>query len=450
MATFKSKSKWNSQHIQKRCKNSHHDSLYAGWRKYSNSNHSNCFVQFCNEYQKKSYSQCNNDDDIEIIDEYDLNLYQPKTWRCTVCQFDNIERDLYCSICQSLFISNKSTKTSQCTMSDYLPSNLVNDSLHFNDDFDEAVQIAIILSYGQETKTQIQPTYIDHDPFEDNYSFPMSSKPALNGYKSVKTNNKKYCNLKNDDNAKSEIIIKTQKQWCLNKTFAAKQKKKYRQNNKIQNKKLRKDHKKCIKACPKLKRLVNKTKINCIKKEIANSYNSETRFDIKCILNWKVLCKFMGSGIGEEFKIVYHGTNHKNNQSILEKGLIVGGTKGVGIRNGTVYGRGVYCSPHTSTAKCYENGSMFICIIKKQRVKRFGSIYVVPQDSDILPIYLASFGKNKRVSTTSNKISKKNDGLNQQIIKFIPSFTALNEKNSINRKIKRKWNAYFKITQFSE
>eukprot|EP00483_Globobulimina_turgida_P012444 UN12467 len=68
---------------------------------------------------------------------------------------------------------------------------------------------------------------------------------------------------------------------------------------------------------------------------------------------------------------------------------------------------------------------MFICAVNNTRVNHFGSIWVVPDEKDILPLFLASFDKENIKTQTNirqvNRSNKSNDGLSQQIIKFIPS-----------------------------
>merc|ERR1711933_348716 len=61
----------------------------------------------------------------------------------------------------------------------------------------------------------------------------------------------------------------------------------------------------------------------------------------------------------------------------------------MGVANGSAYGRGIYCSPNSRTAKGYEKGSMFICVVRDgNNIKKSGSIWVVQNECDILPLYL--------------------------------------------------------------
>ena len=116
-------------------------------------------------------------------------------------------------------------------------------------------------------------------------------------------------------------------------------------------------------------------------------------FEINFIASFKNVERFLkNGGKSKSFSLVFHGTNSRNNSSIIANGLVVGGTKGVPIANGKAYGTGIYCSPSLDTTGCYANGSMFICLIRNVGISRSGTIFVVPNDNDILPIYLHSFG----------------------------------------------------------
>eukprot|EP00487_Bulimina_marginata_P011112 TRINITY_DN6480_c1_g1_i1.p1 TRINITY_DN6480_c1_g1~~TRINITY_DN6480_c1_g1_i1.p1 ORF type:complete len:189 (-),score=13.47 TRINITY_DN6480_c1_g1_i1:305-871(-) len=187
--------------------------------------------------------------------------------------------------------------------------------------------------------------------------------------------------------------------------------------------------------------------MNRIQSEISSGYNNYKQFKIKFILSYDVLLRFVstGSGSDTEWKFVYHGTDCKNDEGIINKGLIVGGTRGVRQAHGAAYGRGIYCSPSSSTARGYEKGSMFVCIVRYKQVKTSGNIWVCPNEKDILPLYLVSFSSktgNNGVTKTKPQFpyfpipaalqsilapttttTEPDDGLSQQIIKFIPSFT---------------------------
>eukprot|EP01084_Bolivina_argentea_P024098 44962_1 len=440
MDSYTYRSKWSSQQIQKQCKNNRHNDFSSAWSKYSNSNASRSWTHFCNEYHKDQYTQYSHDDDIQIMDEYELNLHQSQYWRCTMCTYDNIERDRICSICTSPFQppsydDTNASRYTNTTLSDYMPSQLT-DTVHHEDDFDESIQIAIILSCHNTSQTDSDDSddyvYSNQTFADQTQPREQHTKPLLNGYKSVKGKRKKNFTLKDKDG--SELSFRNRKQWQAYK-------RKQKQRNHDERKQIRRNHRKCIDKCPKLLNLMKQRTMQRIKQQISNSYNDK-HFDMKCVLNYNVLLRFVDAGVQDKFDIVYHGTNDANNSSIIDKGLIVGGSKGVPVQHGSAYGRGVYCSPDTSTARCYESGSMFVCVVKNHRVNRYRSIWVVPKDSSILPLFLASFEDNRRapiVQKTNNNVSKANDGLSQKIIKFIPQSTPLNKKKT---KVRRKWNGY--------
>merc|ERR1712048_1546171 len=193
-------------------------------------------------------------------------------------------------------------------------------------------------------------------------------------------------------------------------------------------------------------------------------------FEIKLILNEAVLRQFVSSNSdNQKWEFVYHGTASKNNNGIIANGLIVGGTRGVRVHNGAVYGRGIYCSLNSQTARAYERGSMFVCIARDNGngIRKNGAIWVVQKERDILPLYLVSIGQSSNgqklkpkwpyfpVSAALQSIIQKNveigtndDGMSQRILKFVPTFTLLNDRRGKERKLRRKWSAYHKINRF--
>merc|ERR1719242_92090 len=170
-----------------------------------------------------------------------------------------------------------------------------------------------------------------------------------------------------------------------------------------------------------------------------------SEFQIKNILSRYVLDKFLKRRRGlNNLQIVYHGTGSYNDSSIIENGLITGGTKGVSIANGSAHGRGIYCSPSIHTAGSYQRGSLFICLVRANECKQSGNIYVVHCDDDILPIYLASF------ESRSYGYSFGGGGYPANILMtFKPGWQPLNVdvKANKDRRVKRKWSAYYKLAE---
>merc|ERR1719461_2613178 len=180
--------KWNSQRIQKKCKN---DGLYGQWRQYSNANCFKLYANDCRQYEKHTMNTAM--DKMHILDEYDLNLYQPQKWRCAVCDYDNFERDLHCSICGSMLVSKKhkpSSSTTSVYLSHFMPAE-VNDAIHSNDDWDSDLQTAIMSSL------EYDESHSDELAFaactQTNITLPNMTFQTSNGYNpSAKGPNKKY------------------------------------------------------------------------------------------------------------------------------------------------------------------------------------------------------------------------------------------------------------------
>jgi len=436
------KSKWKSQQIHKQFKNKHRNDFNVHWS--SKSNHSTPFVRDCNEFHKNIYTNYNNQDELYIDEEYDE--YHPSYWSCSECTYNNIERDLYCFVCQSPFkspITPNKYSSDFVTLSDHLPAILDFDK----DDMDQSIQIAIMCS------------------FDD--ILPKQSNSELYGKSHIKIKTKEQIERDRRKQREQEKRKKAQK-------LKREKMRKLQQQERIKREKEEKERKyiaKCFEQCPKLENVIGPNTIHLIRENMEKQYKNSKQFKIKFILNYDVLLRFLSkqSPKDNEWEFVYHGTDCKNDEGIIKNGLIVGGTKGVRIRNGSCYGKGIYCSPRTGTASSYERGSMFICIVRDTKVRRNGAIWVVPNEYDILPLYLVSFpsyhkhSKNKPIfpyfpipvalqellkSTKNNVVSTNDDGLSQQILKFIPSFTSLNSKPALHRKIRRKWNAYYKINQY--
>ena len=168
-----------------------------------------------------------------------------------------------------------------------------------------------------------------------------------------------------------------------------------------------------------------------------------TQFRIKNIMTRYVLDKFLKRGNMKNIQIVYHGTGSYNDASIIQKGLVTGGTRGVPIAHGSAHGHGIYCSPSVHTAGSYERGSLFICLVRANKCKQRGDIYVVQNDDDILPIYLASID-GSAYGYIYGAVSRGN-----LLMSFVPGWKPLNVdvKFKKDRRVKRKWSAYYKLAQ---
>jgi len=434
----KTKSKWNSQQIQKHFKNKHHNDTQNIF--CNKSNHSTLFVKECNAFKKNIYTNYDNEYEDELFIEECTSLY----WTCSVCTYKNIERDMKCLICSSPFKSLSNTNeyiSDTLTFGDYLPP-ILDSLVNFEDDFDELTQFAILSSFD------------DYIPLtnSNNHSYAKShiTKPNKTQIE------------------RDRIKLQKQKE-NIQKMKALRIEKEKERKQRIKKQNERKILKKYTKECPKLDSVLDEKTNEFIQNNMNKIYFNKS-FLIKLILNVKVLQKFMSdkNASNKKWEFVYHGTESQNNEGIIKNGLIIGGTKGVRIRNGSAYGRGIYCSPNCQTAKSYEKGSMFVCIVRDVQIKKCGTIWIVQKESDILPLYLISIGTNNgkpkwpyfKISASllnilnqkndHDNVMKKNDNLSQKILKFVPSFNLLNERDGIKRKIKRKWSAYYKINRFCD
>ncbi|CAF1481623.1 unnamed protein product, partial [Rotaria sp. Silwood1] len=95
--------------------------------------------------------------------------------------------------------------------------------------------------------------------------------------------------------------------------------------------------------------------------------------------------------------VAYHGTATTNAIKILRNGLIAGGSNGVRVANGAVYGHGIYLSPNPSHAGSHSyarptpyNGRqyqvMFQMRIKNSSIaKHSRNVWVCQNSQDVRP-----------------------------------------------------------------
>jgi len=121
-----------------------------------------------------------------------------------------------------------------------------------------------------------------------------------------------------------------------------------------------------------------------LRNELAN-YFCGTSFKIRFIARNTWLHRFYSGNTNQRISTVFHGTNNRNDSSILQRGLIVGGTKGVAIAHGSSYGAGIYCSPLLNTASQYAIGSIYVCLVRGAREN--GHIWIAPDEAHILPCF---------------------------------------------------------------
>ena len=97
----------------------------------------------------------------------------------------------------------------------------------------------------------------------------------------------------------------------------------------------------------------------------ANTH-THTHTHLRCLHTHARFDRFLEQWRSQSCKpaLVFHGTAAKNTLSIINNGLVVPGTHGVKVRNGSAYGNGVYCSPNVNTASWYATtmGVLFACL----------------------------------------------------------------------------------------
>jgi len=424
----RSKNKWQSQFISKRFKNRHLNDEYRN-KHIPPKENANLFIK---DYQNESTESIDN-----ICSNNHSNTMIP-SWSCKRCTYYNVESTSYCLICELPFNSNHTVNNPTTTplMADYLQP-ILNQIETKQDDFDEEMQFAIALS--------LQNITSDSDDTDDavspnttntvNTSKNKHNKPIINNkkrknktrgisfdvywqemaeYNALFQKNLKYI-IKQNKLRMMSSENGTNTLWEGHGSISSDAFNIIQQNEELMS---------CIPS------------INTIYGWLGTHWNVKD-FTIKNIMNSGVLQKFVRNGKIKKghLQIVYHGTNSCNDQGIINNGLIVGGTKGVPVANGRAYGTGVYCSPSLSTARSYERGSLFICLVRTHRCTKSGTIYVVPNDDDIVPLYLSSFSYYG-VSIANNTI-----------FRFKPGWKPLNVniKASKERRVKRKWSAYHKL-----
>jgi len=176
--------------------------------------------------------------------------------------------------------------------------------------------------------------------------------------------------------------------------------------------------------------------VKSIKNEFKSQYSNV--FNVRLIVRPKWIKAFFEGKMIKQGKtknkcpqIVFHGTDSKNDQSICEKSLLIGGTKGVTIANGSAYGHGIYCSPCLSVATSYSGGSIFVCLARFPQ--KNGDIWVVGHEKNILPCFLLSY-EGGLTSVINHSVALETNSL----WRFVPVFEVLNIKD-IHRKWRRKW-----------
>jgi len=393
--------------------------------------------------------QFNDNEDNLVLSNYGENISNNLTeediymqnnmngWQCDECTFLNIESTLYCEMCNKC--NPLCLSLNNASIQEYVDSNdnydyMKNEDYYetkniYNydeDDFDNNVQYILFQTIDNEDNK------IDYN-VDDNIDCLVR-----NGYFSsyVIVNHDK----SEDDDYYENMCKKNKKN---SKTVSFKE---YWLTMKQYNKKIHDNYEKIVKKntkkfeCESIKNTDNKEhtslseifkKFPLLKDHLTSLYNLTSSFKIKrkLIIREEWLHRFYRERCCKQITTVFHGTNNKNDPSILKQGLLVGGTKGIPVTHGSSYGVGVYCSPIVQIASQYAIGSIYACLV--YGASRHGNIWVAPDETHILPCFLMSYDG-------AWPSHLQNFSENNILLKFVTNFKPLNVK-SIHRKWQRKW-----------
>lgn len=107
-------------------------------------------------------------------------------------------------------------------------------------------------------------------------------------------------------------------------------------------------------------------------------------------LERKPVDRFQASG---RFELFFHGTRSKNIDSIAQLGLVPGGTHGLPISHGAVYGKGVYVTPSVRAASSYGDTVLVVAVARGAATPKTTDICVVSNCRNVLPVFSLSCSK---------------------------------------------------------
>jgi hypothetical protein len=145
-------------------------------------------------------------------------------------------------------------------------------------------------------------------------------------------------------------------------------------------------------AFEKVHKFVKSEILGCSRMSAATGFLHPESF---CVRRFTELCEEHG----DDFTLLWHGTDPRGVRGILRKGLIVGGTFGVPVRNGRALGAGVYLGDSFEKASTYAyGGAVFLVAFFRNSGAQFEhypscAITVVSTPHSLAPIMLA--GKRK-------------------------------------------------------
>jgi hypothetical protein len=103
-------------------------------------------------------------------------------------------------------------------------------------------------------------------------------------------------------------------------------------------------------------------------------------------------------------RMVFHGTDVRFHNSIFQRGLLIGGTRGIPIRSGCAHGHGVYTgvAPRTSAGFCSGSKQMFVCA-QWGPADEIADMVVVRCEKRVVPMFILTFGNfNSKVQNKSS------------------------------------------------
>lgn len=112
--------------------------------------------------------------------------------------------------------------------------------------------------------------------------------------------------------------------------------------------------------------------------------------------------EFKASKVTAEARFVFHGTDSAAIDRISTEGFKVGGTEGVAVKTGAIYGRGVYTSsnPDISMAYCRGSDMMLLSIAipgDHGRHHSYGysrDVLVIKDVCQLLPRYVVHYTRD--------------------------------------------------------
>jgi len=337
---------------------------------FNNNDGSECNENIFDSFDNFDYDENN----VHINDVYidDMNI-----WQCDACTFLNYESTLYCLMCQN------SNPLNDRTNDEYI--NFIEDNEYVYDEFD--------------------------------FEFDDNVQDILLERENDGADNSSYCNDNREHNKNINCVT-------INGCFGyVKMKRKVSRKKKMKKVKIQKDGfqdsvNEMFDSYPLLKdkliyasRNLNNTVIN-------------SSFKLNLIARPKWIQDFCGGMNQLQPKIVYHGTDSKNDNGISTNSLLIGGTRGVKVAHGTAHGRGIYCSPDLSTAAGYARGSIYVCLVHS--ADEYNNIWVARKETNILPCILISYGGDFHHNSPQRRT-----------VKIVPILKVIDLKN-IHRKLRKK------------